>query len=81
MAAVAVCIEVAVIAIAGLIYFTIQDRKEEKRKTAQHWRATLQHTKDPPLGIHDECLRGGFLCPRGGQLSSPIRGNYDNGKK
>lgn len=36
MAVVAVCIEVAVIAIVGLIYFTIQDRKEEKRKAAQH---------------------------------------------
>lgn len=36
MAAVAVCIEVAVIAIVGLVYFTIQDHKEEKFKTAQH---------------------------------------------
>lgn len=35
MAAVSVCIEVAVIAVVGLIYFTIQDRKEEKHK-AQH---------------------------------------------
>lgn len=36
MAAVAVCIEVAVIAIVGLVYFTIQDHKEAKRNAQQH---------------------------------------------
>ena len=34
MGAIAVSIYVVVVAIAGLVYFTIQDRKESKRKKA-----------------------------------------------
>lgn len=34
MGVIAVCIEVAMIAIVGVVYFTIQDRKKEKKRTA-----------------------------------------------
>ena len=36
MGAIAVSITMSLIAVVGYIYFTIQDQKEEKRKTAQH---------------------------------------------
>ena len=36
MGAIAMFILLILISIVGLVYFTIQDRKEEKRKMAQH---------------------------------------------
>lgn len=36
MGAIAVSITMSLVAIVGYIYFTIQDRKEEKRKMTQH---------------------------------------------
>lgn len=36
MGVIAVCIEVALITIVGALYFTIQDKKEEKKKSVSH---------------------------------------------